>query len=204
MSTKLSITETTLQILALFTHGFDRQYYIREVGTLLFISPRAAQLNLESLESRGVLASTTRGKIRLFRLQHNALAKEYLLLAEQHKTITFLQHNPIIHEITDKATPHMQGICLVFGSYARGSEKKGSDLDVFIAGSADKTRLTAIGKTYGIGVHLTVYSPDIFLRGIRSDALIREVLQNHVVIADAGKFIRAVISSDDHVVLEKA
>ncbi|MCX6710529.1 MAG: hypothetical protein NTZ02_00385 [Candidatus Woesearchaeota archaeon] len=49
MYNKLNITENHLQALSLFTNGFEREYYIREVGKLLRISPRTAQLILEDL-----------------------------------------------------------------------------------------------------------------------------------------------------------
>ena len=44
MYNKINITENGLQIISLFTNGFDREYYIREVEKLLKISSRTAQL----------------------------------------------------------------------------------------------------------------------------------------------------------------
>ena len=64
MYNKINITENHLQVLLLFTDGFDREYYIREVERLLKISPRTAQLILEDLEAKGILEPKTRGKIK--------------------------------------------------------------------------------------------------------------------------------------------
>ena len=50
MYEKLDITENTLKVLSLFTNGFDKTYYIREVERLLKISPQTSQVILEDLE----------------------------------------------------------------------------------------------------------------------------------------------------------
>mgnify|MGYP001569521704 CR=1 FL=1 len=73
MANKLKefISETQLKIISLFTKGFDREYYIREVTQLLSISPRTAQLNLEDLEKNGLLEATTKGKIKLYKIKKN-------------------------------------------------------------------------------------------------------------------------------------
>ncbi len=67
MYEKINITENHLNILSLFTRGFDSAYYIREVEKILKISHRTAQLILEDLEKKAVLGSKTRGKIRTLR-----------------------------------------------------------------------------------------------------------------------------------------
>ena len=71
MYDKINITENGLQIIALFTNGFDSEYYIREVEKLLKISPRTAQLILEDLEDKGIIESKIKGKIKLYKLKKN-------------------------------------------------------------------------------------------------------------------------------------
>jgi PAS domain S-box-containing protein len=54
MYKKVNITENHLQILSLFTNGFENEYYIREIERLLKISPRTSQLILEDLERKTI------------------------------------------------------------------------------------------------------------------------------------------------------
>ena len=82
MYNKINITENGLQIISLFTNGFDREYYIREVGKLLKISPRTAQLILEDLEDKGIIESKVRGKIKSYKLKINELSKRYLTFVD--------------------------------------------------------------------------------------------------------------------------
>lgn len=192
MYEKLSITENTLQILCLFTHGFESEFYIREVRSLLNISPRTAQLILDDLEKKGILESKLKGKIRLYRLNPSNMTKRYLVLVEQYKSIVFLQKDLLIKEIIEKITPYIDGIGAIFGSYAKGLQRKGSDLDIFVAGSySDK--IEKVSKIYGLDISIKRYPMDKF--GLSKDVLVKEVLKDHVVFLSAEQFIEKVFEN---------
>lgn len=193
MYEKVNITENHLRVLTLFTMGHGREYYIREVDKLLKISPRTAQLILGDLEAKGVLGSTTRGKIRSYRVKENIIARDYLLLAETHKRIAFMDRNLVIRDIVEKITPHIQGIGVIFGSYAKGLQKKDSDLDVFVAGTYDKTAVADVSRTYGIHISVKCYPMDIFEKEAWKDILIKEVMDNHIIIRAAEDFIMVMV-----------
>lgn len=189
---KIKITENTLQALSLFTNGFDREYYVREVEKLMKVSPRTAQLILEDLEDKGVLESKTRGKIRTFKLNPSELTKRYLVLVEEYKAIAFLQKRLLIKEVIEKIIPHVRGIGMIFGSYAKGLEKDDSDLDVFIAGDYGDDEVKRVSDNLGIDVSVKCYPMGVFEKGLAKDILLKEVLKDHVVFAGAERFIRAV------------
>ncbi|MCD6496603.1 MAG: nucleotidyltransferase domain-containing protein [Candidatus Aenigmarchaeota archaeon] len=188
---KLRITENTLQVLSLFTGGFRREYYVREVEKLLRISPRTSQLVLEDLESRGVLESKTRGKIKTYKVRPGAFARRYLVFAEQYKAIAFLEKRPMIKEIVDKITPHVRGIGIIFGSYAKGLEKEDSDLDIFAAGSCDAAGIKKVSVNLGIEISVKNYPISTFRKNLNRDILLREILKNHIVFSGAEQFIEA-------------
>jgi predicted nucleotidyltransferase len=193
MYEKVNITENHFRALSLFTRGLGAEYYIREVQRLLGISPRTSQLILDDLEKKTVLESRTLGKIRTYGIRKSEAAKDYLVFAEQYKKITFLRKRPMIGEVISKITPMVRGLGMVFGSYAKGVEKKGSDLDVFIAGDYDRRGVKGVSELYGIEISVKSYPMEIFKRDIRKDALIREVLSDHVVFSGAEEFVRTVL-----------
>jgi predicted nucleotidyltransferase len=195
MYEKVNITENHFRALSLFTRGLGAEYYIREVQRLLGISPRTSQLILDDLEKKAVLESRTRGKIRTYGIRKSEAAKDYLVFAEQYKKITFLRKRPMIREVIAKITPMVRGLGMVFGSYAKGVEKKGSDLDVFIAGDYDRHGVKKVSELYGIEISVKSYPMEIFKRDIRKDALIREVLSDHVVFSGAEEFVRTVLEN---------
>jgi hypothetical protein len=66
MSKKIDINENDLWVFPLFVEGYNREYYIREISTLLPISHGTAQTIPERLEKKLVLSSSLLGKTWVF------------------------------------------------------------------------------------------------------------------------------------------
>ena len=183
------INNIQLETLSLFTKGYDKEYYIREVTRKLKVSPRTALITLAKLEKRGILESKTKGRIKFYSIRKSGLSREFMVLTEQYKKIRFLEKNPLIREVLEKTDGFMNGIVIVFGTYAKGTQKGDSDLDLFIAGRHDERRIKHFGKKYGIEVNVKSYPLKIFEKGIGEDVLLREIAENHVIIRDAEGFV---------------
>ena len=191
-----SITENHLKVISLFTLGYNKNLYIREVNRLLNISPRTAQLILNSLESKGVLESIFRGKIKSYFLRKNSTSKNYLILAESYKTTLFMDKNPLVGEIIEKILPLISGIGLIFGSYAKGTQNKESDLDIFVIGYIENNKIREISKTYQIEINLVVYPLEKYKSVIHKDILVKEVLENHIAIKNIDGFVLTVMGNE--------
>ena len=195
MYDKLNITENHLQVLLLFTNGFNREYYIREVQKLLKISPRTSQLILNDLENKCILESKTKGKIKDYTIKRNSLSQRYIIFCEQYKAIAFLEKKLIIKEIIEKINPFIEGIGIVFGSYAKDIAKKDSDLDIFVIGKYNKEKIKKVSKTYGIEISIKCYPLKTFEKNLANDILLKEILKNHIIFLNAGQFIKAVLKN---------
>ena len=195
MYKKIKFTENTLQVLSLFTNDFNSEYYIREVEKLLKISPRTAQLILKDLEDKGVIESKIRGKIRTYKIKLSEFTRRYLIFVEQYKAISFLEKKLLIKEIIEKITPHIKGIGIIFGSYVKGLEKKGSDLDIFIAGNYNNEEIKKVSKNLGIDISIKCYPLKTFEKNMAKDILLKEVLKNHVVFLNVEQFIQRVFEN---------
>jgi len=196
MYEKLNITENHLNVLSLFTKGFDKDYYIREVERILKISPRTSQLILVELEKKGVLTSQMKGKIRIYKLHNTGTAKDYMTLAEQYKKTTFLESDSLMKELASKIVKSADGIVAVFGSYAKRTQKEGSDVDVFIAGKCDVDKIRRVSKLYGIEISVKKYPLKTFKEKFKSDILIKEVLENHIILSGLEEFMGVVMSCE--------
>lgn len=194
MYEKLNITENHLKVLDLFTRGFEKDYYIREVKRILKISPRTSQLILDELEKKGVLTSQVKGKIRIYRLQNTSTAKDYITLTEQYKKTTFLESDSLMKELSSKIAESAEGIVSIFGSYAKKKQKEGSDVDVFVAGKYEDNKIRKVSKLYGIEISVKNYPLKTFKEKYKSDILIREVLENHIILSGLEEFIGVVMS----------
>jgi uncharacterized protein len=184
----IKVNDIDLRVLGLFTKGYNREHYIREVEKLLKISSRTALLTLDKLERCGILQSIIKGKIKTYHIKNSRMSMEYFLMAEQYKRIRFLNENPLIGEILMRLD--IDGIVLVFGSYAKGLQKEGSDLDIFIVGKHDRDLIREIGLRYGVDVSVKSYPQTVFRKG--DDTLLREIAENHIIVQGAEEYVRRV------------
>ena len=193
MSKKIDINENGLMALALFSNGYDREYYIREICTYLPLSHGTAQKILVQFEQKRVLASSHRGKIRLFRIKPGEISIQYFVLVEIYKKIRFMEKNPYISEIMNKISSFSEGTVLLFGSYAKGTDMEDSDIDIFVAGTINEREVTKIEKMYDVEVNTLAYSETAFTGRDQSDPLVIEVKRNHIVWKNTESFVREVM-----------
>lgn len=195
MYNKINITENNLRVLSLFTNGFDKEYYIREVEKILKISPRTSQLILEDWENKGVIESGTRGKIKSYKLKISDLSRRYLIFIEQYKAISFMEKNLLVKEAIGKIGQFIDGIGIIFGSYARGASDKESDLDVFAAGNYKNEEIKKISRNLGIEISVKCYPIKTFEKNINQDIFLKEILKNHIIFKNAELFIEKVVKN---------
>ncbi len=189
----IKVNNMDLKVLSLFTKGYEKEYYIREVEKILNISSRTALVTLAKLEKIGILESQTKGKIKTYIIRKSIISREFFLLTEQYKKIQFLEKNHLIKEVLEKTDVFLEGIVIVFGSYAKGIQKDDSDLDLFIVGKFDEKNIKEVGKKYGININIKSYPKKIFEKEINEDILLKEIVNNHILIKYAEKFVRRVV-----------
>ena len=63
---------------------------------------------------------------------------------------------------------------MLFGSYAKGTEKKDSDIDIYIDTTSQKIKETTQNIYPSLSVKIGTFNP--------SDLLIKEIIKNHVII----------------------
>ncbi len=187
------IPESYLRALAFFTKGFNNEYYVRELQRLLKTSPKTAHLLLNELEKKGILESMQRGKIKIYKLRKNEIVKDYIILAEYFKKIVFLESNNLVNEIISKIKPHVKGIGIIFGSYAKDLQTKESDLDIFVIGSYNEKEIRKVSEAYGLHLSVKNYTQPIFEKDYKKDLLIKEVLDNHIIFKGSEEFIEFIL-----------
>ena len=194
MSKKIDICENDLNILTLFSDGYDREYHIREICSYLPISHGTSQTILSRLEEKQVLVSSQRGNTRIFRIKKGEIAMQYFILVEHFKKIRFLQQNPYISEILNKIYAYADGTMLLFGSYAKGTESKDSDIDIFIGGICNEKEIARIGRIYDKEINLKHYPSPAFTPAGWQDPLLIEIRKNHSVWKNAETFVREILA----------
>ena len=145
--------------------------------------------HLQALEKEGILKSKIQGKNKNYylNLDNKEILKNYILSVEHLRTLEFYKKNLVIKEISEKINTPINGSGLIFGSYAKGIQKKGSDLDILIIGKCNEKEIEKISKTYNIEISLKLYSK------IEKDILIKEALKNHIFIKNSELIIKEIL-----------
>tara|TARA_Y100000310_G_scaffold78020_1_gene74608 strand:- start:16522 stop:17172 length:651 start_codon:yes stop_codon:yes gene_type:complete len=186
-------TNSKLEILGLYRSNYTLQFHVREIAKLLKKNHVTLLPHLKALEEDKVLVPKKMGKNKVYSLNlSNILTRDFLSLAEKYHTITYLQKNYLIKKLVGELI-HFEGSLILFGSYAKKTEKKDSDIDLFHIGDIKPTQITKIkniGKTYGKVINIKKASLKHFESSLRmKDSLVIEVLKNHILLQEQEVFI---------------
>lgn len=149
--------------------------HVRGIAKKLNESHTTILRKLNNLKKDNVVDSRKEGKNKIFFLKHNLVSRTYTLQAELHKRTKLLRDNPklaIIFEDLLKKTD--EKLIILFGSYAKGLAKKGSDIDIFV-----ETKSRSVKKSIE-DVHSKL-SIKIGTFDIKSP-LIKEIIKDHVIL----------------------
>jgi len=152
-----------------------KENYVRSIARQLNESHSTILRKLNILKKENVLDSRSEGKNKIFFLKKNIIAKNYILKAESNKLIKLLQKHPelgIIFEEILKTTN--EKLIVLFGSYAKGLEKKDSDIDIYI--ETKSRNVKKLVEDLHSKLSVKIGSFDI------KSPLIKEIMKDHVII----------------------
>lgn len=175
-----------------FLRGYKREIYGRDLIGKVKLSQKNIALTLIELEKDGILSSKLSGNRKYYSLNFlNSLIKDFIVLFEYYRKLEFLEKNKKLIDFSEK----LQGeIVCIFGSYAKERVDKDSDLDVLIIGKSESSKIRNLGKQFGVKVQVFNLSLADFKKQIKNkSALILEILENHVLIKGADKFVKEVL-----------
>jgi len=175
------------EILEKFLGDFNKEIYGREIIGKVSMSQKAIALALDRLEKEGILASRKSGNIKYFRLNlENSEIKDIIISSEIKRKIIFLKKNKKLANLLRYDT-RMVGI---FGSYAKGTQKEDSDIDMFIIGKREKEDYDKKGKLFDLEISIKYFSGKEFIKLIRNkNPLCNEIIENHIMLFNVEKFI---------------
>ena len=178
------LNDKELKILNVFSNDYSRMIYGRDVAKNLGLNQKSVSNALNGLERKHVLKYKIEGRNKYYFLNRmNPGIKEIIKLIEINRKIEFLGNSKIA-ELLVKLEERVNGILIVFGSYASGRNKKGSDLDLFVVGRVDG--IDSLKDVYGIDINVVRTTRGKFDKG---DIIVKEVMGNHVVLKGVEEFV---------------
>lgn len=178
------------KILVAYLGDYKKGLHVREIAKSVNISPSAASYMTRHLEKRRILDHRMEGRNKKFFINsENPAAKSMIASAEIERRNAVVEKHFIIRKIVSEVD--FEGrMAVLFGSFAKGLENEGSDIDVLLLGSGKqaKKKLEGLGKLYGKKIQIiSMGREDFILREKRE--FVREVMKSHVVLSGADEFV---------------
>jgi predicted nucleotidyltransferase len=149
--------------------------HLREIARAINEPLSNVLRRVEKLKKENVLDYKQEGKNKVFFIKNNLNSRNYIYSAEFYKLSKLLSKYPdlgIILEDVKKNAP--KGMIILFGSYAKGTAKEDSDIDIYIETTDNKIK----NKVQELNSKLSIKTGKFDLNSL----LIKEIIKNHVVI----------------------
>jgi len=166
--------EIILRLLKGNSHG-------REIAKELDISLTTIQRSMLQLERKNILDIEIQGKNKMFSLKKNIIARNHIFNAENYKLVKLLSHYPELGPvITDVLGESKSSLVILFGSFAKFSAKKGSDIDIYL----DTSNINEKKEVEIVNSKINVKTGKFDINSL----LIKEIIRNHVIIKGVEEF----------------
>jgi predicted nucleotidyltransferase len=172
---ELNISSEILNVL------FGEEIHARALAKRLDINHMTVIRNLKELVSENVLEFRKEGRNKVYFLKKNMESRNYEVISELYKLNKILKNYPELRQTIKKIQQNKKiGLAVLFGSYARGTVNKNSDIDVFIETKDRNLKKELELLNSRLSVKIGEYD--------RSSPLIKEIEKNHVIIKGAEIF----------------
>ena len=174
-------------ILQVFLPEYSRKIHVREIARLTGINRQTVSEILKSMENERLVDSEIVGRQKLYFLNfRNMLTKLRINNTENTIRMNMCKNRTIsiLMKSLDISSP-----VVLFGSYAKGTERKDSDIDLLIL-SNKKYNPERFEKETGKKTHIFHMKPKEFVEGFfRKDTLIAEIVKSHVCLRNTEAFV---------------
>jgi len=177
---------------------------LRGIIDLTKLSPNYVLKFINSLVQRGVLNEERleKGKrvyLRRFFLNFKSnMTRNIFMIVKEEIKEEFLKKYPRLRPIFKQMIEEIKRLdfIIVYGSYARLSARKDSDIDILLVGNIkDKDKIREILVSLEIETSIKIETLDNFKKRI-NDALHSQIIREGVLIHDEGKFIETIKESE--------
>ncbi|MBW2989556.1 nucleotidyltransferase domain-containing protein [Candidatus Woesearchaeota archaeon] len=181
---------SSVGILAYYSRDYKLSVHGRELAKRENGKQKTVSNRLRLLEENKILRSEKKGSIKDYSLNmENPLTASLMVIAEEVKAVRLLSSSFMLKDMVKKIKGLSKGLIIVFGSYARGSHSKGSDLDILILGTHEKKLKDAV-KMYPVKTHIMCMGKKSFEKGLsRKENFMLEVLKDHVIIRGSSELV---------------
>jgi predicted nucleotidyltransferase len=193
MLQKLFSSRVRVEILSTFLMNPERQRYVREVARITGEDYKNVSRELRNLEEIGLLSSQNEGNLKFFGLNKGFVVYEEL------KSI-FMKTRGAVGILKEAVSRGKDiGYAFIYGSFAMGTERGESDIDVMVIGGISLEGVLALlrepEEILSRDINVSLYDlQEIRKRVKNNDPFIRQVLGGSkiMLIGDEDELRRAI------------
>ena len=154
--------------------------YLRELSRKLGIPHSTLLRLLEAMREAKIVGAETEGKIRKFCLRDTLEARRWQMMAEEYKLLKFIEKNPGFRMMVEELSRLDYPIVLIFGSHAKFTAGRDSDVDVFVEAEGQEAARKIAPIHSKISLHTGRFNTE--------SPLGREIARHHILIKGGEKF----------------
>jgi predicted nucleotidyltransferase len=152
--------------------------HVRGLAKALNTNQTTIARKVQELYEDNIVDFKQEGKNKVFSLKKTLEAKQYACFVEIYKLLETLKRYPRLRRIVDQIKKNKKiTLAILFGSYAKYTAKKDSDIDIYI--NTKNTRLKEEVELIDSKISLKIGKYD------RDSLLIREIEKNHIILKGA-------------------
>ncbi|MCX6748785.1 MAG: nucleotidyltransferase domain-containing protein [Candidatus Pacearchaeota archaeon] len=189
----LKMANEKIEILKLLINNREESFSIRRISLLRKINYKSAYLSLKTLEKEGIVDLERIGNILVckFNDKFNDLVfkAEYQRKKDLFKKKDFLVLSNRLEKI------NKQFILLLFGSYAKGTQTKYSDIDLLLISDKDTSKIVENElELIPLKTHLTTITYKGFVEMLKSKepTVVTETIKNNLILFGIEDYYRII------------
>jgi predicted nucleotidyltransferase len=133
------------------------------------------------LEDKNIVDYKIIGKNKIYFIKKNLAAKLQVYSAEHYKFMKLIEAYPYLGPLfEDIIKKHPNEMIILFGSYAKFSAKKDSDIDIYVDSNSLAIKKAIEGINSKINVKVGKFN--------KEDLLIKEIIKNHIIIQGVERY----------------
>lgn len=188
--------DNTLKILNFLGKNIRSAYTMHNLSSILNIPYATFHRTIKEMDD--LIIKENVGKSTVIRLNlNNKILEPYLIISSEKEKKEYLKKRPIINKICSEIVS--DDIVALFGSYAKGEEKKHSDIDLLIVNNDGKKSISFLKyellfKKQINPIFITKNEFRLMLRE-NEENLGKQVLKYHIILNNSHNFWELVLDA---------
>jgi predicted nucleotidyltransferase len=155
--------------------------HVRGLAKRMHTNHMLVSRKMDGLTKENVADFRKEGRNKVFFIKKTLEARSYVFMAENYALARAMNKYPILRAVAEKIREDSRiRLAVLFGSYAKGSPKNDSDIDIYVETDASEVKKSLELVNTKISVKTGTFNPE--------SLLIKEIIKNHVILKGVEDF----------------